>query len=174
MGESYSGIRALADFIRDVTKYQQTFWRCCRGTAVTLSSDSVILVSFSFSFLLPQLPLPMEQLSFPQLSTPRGEFSEPSTSSRPFMISGYELHPRIIAMVRVAEPPELSRLKCIGHHHKGNTGSNALQTEQFLVCQVTSRYNHRFSDRTSIPCTKASPEILQPHVLQHKLSSDYI
>ena len=37
----------------------------------------------------------------------------------------------------VAEPPELSRLKCIGHHHKGNTGSNALQTEQFLVCRVT-------------------------------------
>src|SRR6185369_4316167 len=73
----------------------------------------------------------------------------------------------------VAEPPELSRLKCVGHHHKGNTGSNTLQTEQFLVCRVTSRYNHRFSDRTSIPRTKASPEILQPHILQHKLSSDY-
>ena len=73
----------------------------------------------------------------------------------------------------VAEPPELSRLKCAGHHHKGNTGSNALQTEQFLVCRVTFRYNHRFSDRRSIPRTKASPEILQPHVLQHKLSSDY-
>ena len=48
------------------------------------------------------------------------------------------------------EPPELSRLKCAGHHHKDNTGSNALQTEQFLVCRVTSRYNHRISDRTSI------------------------
>ena len=23
----------------------------------------------------------------------------------------------------VAEPPELSRLKCVGHHHNGNTGS---------------------------------------------------
>ena len=34
----------------------------------------------------------------------------------------------------VVEPPELSRLKCAGHHHKGNTDSNALQTEQFLVC----------------------------------------
>ena len=62
----------------------------------------------------------------------------------------------------VAEPPELSRLKCAGHHHKGNTSSNALQTEQLLVYRVTSRYNHRFSDRTSIPRTKASPEILQP------------
>ena len=62
----------------------------------------------------------------------------------------------------VAEPPELSRLKCAGYHHKGNTSSYALQTEQLLVCRVTSRYNHRFSDRTSIPRTKASPEILQP------------
>ena len=41
--------------------------------------------------------------------------------------------------VIVAEPPELSRLKCAGHHHKGNTDTNALQTEQFLVCRVTSR-----------------------------------
>ena len=38
----------------------------------------------------------------------------------------------------VAEPPELSRLKCAGHHHKGKTDSNTLQTEQFLVCRVTS------------------------------------
>ena len=75
--------------------------------------------------------------------------------------------------VPVAEPPELSQLKCAGHHHKGNTDTNALQTEQFLVCRVTSRYSHRFSDQTSIPRTKASPEILQPHILQHKLSSYY-
>jgi hypothetical protein len=75
--------------------------------------------------------------------------------------------------VAVAEPPELSRLKCAGHHHKGNTGTNALQTEQFLVCRVTSRYNHRFSDRTSIPRTKASPEILQPQVLHHRHKSYY-
>ena len=73
----------------------------------------------------------------------------------------------------MAEPPKLSRLKCAGHHLKGNISSNALQTEQFLICRVTSRYNHRFSDRTSIPRMKASPEILQPHILQHKLSSDY-
>ena len=68
----------------------------------------------------------------------------------------------IATRMTVAEPPELSRLKCVGRHHKGNTSSNTLQTEQFLVCRVTSRYNHRFSDRTSIPRTKASPEILQP------------
>ena len=73
----------------------------------------------------------------------------------------------------MAEPPELSWLKCAGHHLKGNTSSNALQTEQFLVCQVTSRYNHQFSDRTSIPRTKASPKILQPQVLQHRQGKDY-
>ena len=73
----------------------------------------------------------------------------------------------------VAEPPELSRLKCAGHHHKGNTNSNALQTEQFLVCRVTSRFNHRISDRTSIPHTKANPEILQPYILQHRHISYY-
>ena len=67
-----------------------------------------------------------------------------------------------IGTVLVAEPPKLSRLKCADHHHKGNISSNALQTEQFWVCRVTSRYNHRFLDRTSIPRTKASSEILQP------------
>ena len=47
---------------------------------------------------------------------------------------------------------------------KATSASNALQTEQFLVCRVTSRYNHWFSDRTSIPCMKARPEILQPYI----------
>ena len=79
----------------------------------------------------------------------------------------------ILAAINVVEPPKLSRLKYAGHHHKGNTDSNTLQMEQFLVCQVTSRYNHRFSDRTSILCTEASPEILQPLILQHKHSSYY-
>ena len=69
-----------------------------------------------------------------------------------------------ICCFSVAEPTELSWLKCAGHHHKGNTDTNALQMEQFLVFRVTSRYNHRFSDRTSIPRTKASPEILQPYI----------
>ena len=38
--------------------------------------------------------------SIHELSTSEDEFSEPSTSLRPFTTSGYELHPRIIAMVR--------------------------------------------------------------------------
>ena len=47
-------------------------------------------------FLLPLPPLPMEQLSFPQLSTPRGEFSELS----PYSSSNHEFDPGFIAMVR--------------------------------------------------------------------------
>ena len=89
-------------------------------------------------------------------------------------MSSFKLHGEGIRVSQaVAGPPELSRLKCIGHHHKGNTSSNALQTEQFLVCRVTSRYNHRFSDRTSIPRTKASSEILQPQILQLRHNNDY-
>ena len=70
LGESYSGIHALADFIHDVTKYQQAFWRHCRGTVATLSSNSVVLVSPSFSFLLPLPPLThgeaiLEKLLYP-------------------------------------------------------------------------------------------------------------
>ena len=42
----------------------------------------------------------MSSSSIHQLSTSEDEFSEPSTSSRPFTASVYELHPRIIAMVR--------------------------------------------------------------------------
>ena len=38
----------------------------------------------------------MEQLSFPQLSTPMGEFSEPLSSSS----SNHELNPGFIAMIR--------------------------------------------------------------------------
>ena len=109
--------------------------------------------------LLEYHPLLLRDLLLPLHSEPRGSQGHKSLL--------------LVLLLHVAEPPELSRLKCAGHHHKGNTSSNALQTEQFLVCRVTSRYNHRFSDRTSIPRTKASPEILQPHVLQHKLSSAY-
>ena len=89
------------------------------------------------------------------------------------VLEGLQETPEIIKARAVAEPPELSRLKCAGHHHKGNTDSNALQTEQFLVCRVTSPYNHRISNRTSIPRTKASPEVLQPYILQHRHSSYY-
>ena len=102
MGESYSGIRALADFIRDVAKYQQAFWRRCRGTEATLSTDTVILVSsfFSFSLILPQPPLPMEQLSLLQLSSPKSEFYELAPSADPILSTSYELDSGYIAFVQ--------------------------------------------------------------------------
>ena len=104
MGESYSGIRALADFIRDVAKYQQAFWHRCRGTVATLSSDSVVLVSsfisFPFSSILPQPPLPMEQLSLLQLSSPKSEFYEPAPSADPILSTSYELDSGYIAFVQ--------------------------------------------------------------------------
>ena len=101
MGESYSGIHALADFIRDVTKFQQTFWCRCRGTVATLSADLVVLVySFSFPLILPQPPLPMEQLSLLQLSSPKSEFYEPALSADPILSTSYELDSGHIAFVQ--------------------------------------------------------------------------
>jgi len=101
LGESYNGIRALADFIRDVAKYQQAFWRRCRGTVATLSTDSVVLVSsFSFSLILPQALLPMEQLSLLQLSSPKSEFYEPAPSADPILSTSYELDSGYIAFVQ--------------------------------------------------------------------------
>ena len=42
----------------------------------------------------------MSHPSINQLSASEDEFLEPSTSPKPFMVSGYELDPDIIAMVR--------------------------------------------------------------------------
>ena len=102
MGESYSGICALADFIRDVAKYQQAFWHRCRGTEATLSTDTVVLVSsfFSFSLILPQPPLRMEQLSLLQLSSPKSEFYEPAPSANSILSTSYELDSGYIAFVQ--------------------------------------------------------------------------
>ena len=100
MGESYNSIRALADFIRDVTKYQQAFWRHCQVTVATLSLDSVVLVSFSFSLFLPEPLLPMELLSLLQLSSPKSEFYEPAPSADPILSTSYELDSGCIAFVQ--------------------------------------------------------------------------
>ena len=100
MGESDSGIRALADFIRDVTKYQQAFWRRYQGTIATLSMDSACPRIFSFYFRLPLPLLPMEQPSLSRLSNPKGEFWKPSSSPNPFLTASGEPHPAFKAMVQ--------------------------------------------------------------------------
>jgi hypothetical protein len=55
----------------------------------------------------------------------------------------------------------------VWQNHLNYPGSSA------LVCRVTSRYNHQIPDRTSVPRTKASPEILQPQILQHRHNGYY-
>jgi hypothetical protein len=42
----------------------------------------------------------MESISIKKLSALKDEFLEPSQSSNPITVSGYELHPDFIAMVR--------------------------------------------------------------------------
>jgi hypothetical protein len=49
-----------------------------------------------FSFYL----FPMKQPTILNLSAPKGEFVEPSQSSKPIIASSYKLHPSFIAMVQ--------------------------------------------------------------------------
>jgi len=55
LGENYSGIRALADFIRDVTKYQQKAIAKLKETDLCLSLSALCLPHSTF--FLPQAPL---------------------------------------------------------------------------------------------------------------------
>ena len=136
MGESYSSIRALADFIRDVAKYQQAFWHRCRGTVATLSTDSVVLVSsfsFSFSLILPQPPLPMEQLSLLQLSSPKSEFYEPAPFADPILSTIYELDSGYIAFV---QENSFSGRDCENPYH------HLREFEQVCSCKKISGMTH--------------------------------
>ena len=74
----------------------------------------------------------------------------------------------------VAEPPKLSRLKCAGHHHKGNTDSNALQTEQFLVCRNVPIQPPDLGSNKHTPHEGESRDITTIHILQHRHSIYYI
>ena len=101
----YNGIiRALADYFVNVKKYQRAFLAplpgngCCSYLR-TLFACVFFLLPFLLSLLL-FYPYTMSHPSIHQLSTSEDEFLEPSTSPKPFIISGYELHPSIIAMDR--------------------------------------------------------------------------
>ena len=133
LGESYSGIRALADFIRDVTKYQQAFWRRCQGMVATLSSDSVVLVSFSFSLILPQTLLSMEQLSLQQLSSPNSKFYEQASSADPILSTSYELSSGFIALVK---ENSFSGRDCENPYH------HLCEFEQVCSCKKNSGMTH--------------------------------
>ena len=87
-----------------VKKYQQAFLAplpgngCCSYLR-TLFARVFFLLPFLLSLLL-FYPYTMSHPSIHQLSTSEDEFSEPSTSSRPFTTPGFKFHPRVIAMVR--------------------------------------------------------------------------
>jgi hypothetical protein len=57
LGETYSGIHALADFIRDVTKYQQEDWE----TLTSLNKDNE-----QMSFVFPQSYPKNAEVSYPE------------------------------------------------------------------------------------------------------------
>ena len=133
MDESYNGIRALADFIRDVTKYQQAFWHRYWGTVDTLSSDSVVLISFSFSLLLPQPPLSMEQLSLLQISSPKSEFCEPASPADQILFISYELSSGYIALV---QEHSFSGRDCENPYH------HLREFEQVCSCMKISGMTH--------------------------------
>ena len=92
-------IHALADLFVNTNKYRQAFlapllWNGHRIISKPSSPMYPFVLPF-FSFY----SSPMEQPTIQQLSSLMGEFLEPPTSSKPIIASGYELRPRIIAMV---------------------------------------------------------------------------
>ena len=98
-GENYSNIRELADLSVCVNKYQQAFWRCCRGTVAVLESNQVIHVSFfSFSHHLMHPTtntIPTTWIPLLSLNTPlqRANHWNRHNHHIPILTNGYELHP---------------------------------------------------------------------------------
>ena len=134
MGESYSGIRALADFIRDVAKYQQAFLRRCRGTVATLSTDSVVLVSsFFFFFDSTSTHVTHGAAILLQLSSPKSEFYEPAPSADPILSTSYELNSGYIAFV---QENSFSGRDCENPYH------HLCEFEQVCSCKKISGMTH--------------------------------
>jgi hypothetical protein len=83
-----------------IKKYQQAFWCRCQGTVVVFSLNRVhphifYLTKKSDFFYLFTMKPPTFQTFFAL----KGEFPEPSPSSKPNQSSSCELHPSLIAMV---------------------------------------------------------------------------
>jgi hypothetical protein len=62
----------------------------------------------------------------------------------------------------MAEPLELFQLKCADHCYTGDMTSTHFKWNNPMVCRVTSQWNHQILDRSSVPRTKARPEIQSP------------
>jgi len=98
LGESYNGIRALADLSVSVNKYQQAFWCHCREIVAVLESNQDVYVSLFFSTTT-IITHHMDSTPIHKFLAPKGEFLEPPQSSKPIIASGFKLRPGIIAMV---------------------------------------------------------------------------
>ena len=93
----------------------------------------VPMVLFSFSLILPQPPLPMEQLSLLQLSSPKSEFYEPAPSADPILSTSYELDSGYIAFV---QENSFSGRDCENPYH------HLREFEQVCSCKKISGMTH--------------------------------
>ena len=97
LGESYSGIRGLADLYVCVNKYQQAFWRRCRGNGCWINYEpSLTLYLLSFILFL----FTMDSTPIYQYAKPTSASLEPPKSLEPILTLGYELCPYFIKLIR--------------------------------------------------------------------------
>ena len=73
----------------------------------------------------------------------------------------------------VAEPPKLSRLKCVNHHHKGNISLNALQTEQFFGLSGNVPIQPPVLGSNKHTPHEGESRDITTTILQHRHSKDY-
>ena len=95
-GESYNGIRGLADLPVCVNKCQLVFWRRCRENGCC----DFVEPGFSL-YLLFYLSLSMDSIMpINQFAAPTGAQLVPLESLKPILTSGYELRPSLINLVQ--------------------------------------------------------------------------
>ena len=92
-GESYSGIRALADLSVCVNLYQQASWRRYWGNGCWINFEPSLTFYFTFSFS-------MDSTLIYQYAKPTSASLEPPKSSEPILTPGYELCPCFIKLIR--------------------------------------------------------------------------
>ena len=140
MGESYDGIRALADLIRIVKIPNKLSGAVVGERLLYLSSCLVVLISYifkkkSFLFLLICIFTPsiMEQPSILSFSAPKGELIEPPKFEHPIQTSSYELSPELIALVQKSS---FFRLDSKNSYH------HLREFEQVCSCRAIAGMSH--------------------------------
>ena len=95
-GETYSGIRALANLSVCINKYQQAFWCHYRGNSCWINYEPSLafyLLFYFFSFTMDNTPIY-------QYAKPMSARLKPPKSSEPILTPGYELRPCLIKLIR--------------------------------------------------------------------------